>query len=171
MCQTELFKSATCAHKWMAIVKPCTNTASFSSSKYHTYKPVRKGPFTPKYITAPANSCPSCDRKGDYDSDMIRFVLRDGDGWGAHVNGGNLRNGYDLTDGYENVIQPQYGYGMGYGGMGGYGGGYGHGGHPGVALMPPGTTINGCGFSRTTLPQQYYHQHPSGQGGGCCNVM
>jgi hypothetical protein len=169
MCQTELFKSATCAHKWMTIVRPCTNTTSFSSSKYHTYKPVRKGPFAPKYITAPANSCPSCDKKGDYDSDMIRFVLRDGNGRRAHVQGGNLGNGYDLTDGYGNVIQPQYAYGgMGYGAA--YGLGYGYGGYPGVALMPPGTMISGCGVSRTSMPQQYY-QYSYGHGRGCCSVM
>jgi hypothetical protein len=109
MCQIEKFQSHTCAHKWMSIVKPCRPNASFNN-RLHKYKPVRSGLqgfLQPGYISAPANTCPNCDRQGDYDAERTRFILE------SPANAGNLGNGYDMTDGHGNVLRPKYQYGWG----------------------------------------------------------
>jgi len=145
MCKTEIFKSHTCPHKWMTIVAPCSKGASFKN-KYHRYTSAR-GMLAMGAIAAPANTCPNCDKKGDYDANMTRFILKGP--WEA----GNMGNGYDMTDGRGNVIQPRYGYQ--------YGNGHGTGG-----CMPPGARHTSCGVSRTSIPQQPYYGQP-----GCCAVM
>ncbi|EXJ72647.1 uncharacterized protein A1O5_03793 [Cladophialophora psammophila CBS 110553] len=105
MCKTEAFKSHTCPHHWMSIVKPCGPEASFKNQT-HQYKPARsawKRMVQPEYISAPADSCPNCDLKGDYDADKTRIILKKP--WEA----GNLGNGYNMTDGHGRVL-PVYHY-------------------------------------------------------------
>jgi hypothetical protein len=142
MCQTETFKSHTCHHQWMTIVKPCRPNASFND-QLHQYKPVRGGLrklTQSKYISAPANSCPNCDKKGDYDADTTRFILKSP--WEA----GNIGNGYNMTDGMGNVLQPRFAYAG--------------------SFMPPATSYTACGVSRMSVPRQPWQQQ-----GGCCIVM
>lgn len=98
MCQTESFQSHTCAHRWMTIVKPCQPGTGFSSAHYHKYTPTRKGPLAARYVAAAANSCPSCDKKGDYDGNLTRMVLD------QPSQTGGLGNGYTMTDGRGNVL-------------------------------------------------------------------
>ncbi|KIW73544.1 hypothetical protein PV04_01651 [Phialophora macrospora] len=141
MCQTETFKSHTCPHQWMTIVKPCGPEASFRN-QYHTYKPARSGlkKFAqPGALSAPANSCPNCDKKGEYDANMTRIIIEKP--WEA----GNMGNGYNMTDGRGNVLHTRFAPG-------------GHG--------PPGARYTACGVSRTRVhPQQPWEQN------GCCMVM
>ena len=105
MCQTEGFKSHTCQHKWMTIVSPCKPGAGFSTNNYHQYTRARPGPLAAKFISAAANSCPSCDKKGEYDGNVTRMVSDQKDQWGG------LGNGYSMTDGQGNVLP--YGQGNG----------------------------------------------------------
>lgn len=98
MCQTESFQSHTCAHRWMTIVKPCQPGTGFSSAHYHKYTPTRKGSLAVRYVAAAANSCPSCDKKGDYDGNLTRMVLD------QPSQTGGLGNGYTMTDGRGNVL-------------------------------------------------------------------
>src|ERR1700761_4700343 len=140
MCQTETFKSHTCPHQWMSIVKPCAPNASFKS-QYHQYKPARSGLkrlTQAGYISAPANSCPNCDKNGDYDANTTRLIIKKP--WEA----GNMGNGYNMTDGRGNVLQPRYS-------RGGY--------------MPPGASYTACGVTRVSRPPQPWEQN------GCCVVM
>ncbi|OAP58442.1 hypothetical protein AYL99_07532 [Fonsecaea erecta] len=95
MCKTEAFKSHTCPHHWMSIVKPCGPEASFKNQA-HQYTPARsawKRLVQPEYLSAPAKSCPNCNLKGDYDADKTRIILRN------PGEAGNLGNGYNMTDG------------------------------------------------------------------------
>ena len=137
MCQVETFKSHTCPHEWMTIVKPCGPTASFKD-QYHRFKPARKSlGKTPRPISAPANSCPNCDKKGDYDANLTRIILKNA------REAGNMGNGYNMTDGRGNVLQPARQHGG----------------------LPLGASYTACGVSRTSVPQQPWRQN------GCCVVM
>ncbi|EXJ89358.1 hypothetical protein A1O3_02425, partial [Capronia epimyces CBS 606.96] len=96
MCQVESHKSQTCGHKWATIVKHCHEGAGFSENSVHAFTRARTGLFQPKYIPAPAGSCPNCDKKGDYDANETRMIL----GRKDKESRGTLGNGYTMTDGY-----------------------------------------------------------------------
>jgi hypothetical protein len=107
MCIATVFKSATCLHKWLTITLPCGPGMGFDHCARHTFT----GPTSicggPRYILAPAYSCPTCNKKDQYDGNKTRMVLRD---------------------------QTPIGIGYGYGGAGrehGYWGGY-----RGMAAVP-----------------------------------
>jgi len=100
MCTATAFKSATCLHKWLTVTLPCGPGMGFDHYARHTFT----GPTSicggPRYISAPAYSCPTCNKKDQYDGNKTRMVLRD---------------------------QTPFGIGYGYGGAGrehGYWGGY-----------------------------------------------
>ncbi|OCT53490.1 hypothetical protein CLCR_10966 [Cladophialophora carrionii] len=146
MCQTETFKSHTCPHQWMTIVKPCGPKASFKN-QYHTYEPVRRGLkklIQPGAIPAPANSCPNCDKKGDYDANMTRIIIQNP--WEA----GNMGNGYNMTDGRGNVLHTRYAYG---------------------AYGPPGARYTACGVTRASVPRRQPQPQQPWEQDGCCRVM
>jgi hypothetical protein len=90
----------------MTIVKPCNPGAGFSSTHYHKYTPARNGPFVARFVAAAANSCPNCDKNGDYDGNVTRMVLE------TPAQIGGLGNGYTMTDGRGNILP--YGQGNGF---------------------------------------------------------
>jgi len=145
MCQTESFASHTCAHKWMTIVKPCRHGGGFSSSNYHEYIPARQGAFAPRYIAATANSCPSCNKKGDYDGNLTRMVIEN------PAQMGGLGNGYTMTDGRGNVLPSGQGNVL----PSGQGNGF-----------PVPVRYSACGAARVGRPRPR-----AGQGMGCCAIM
>jgi hypothetical protein len=132
MCQTESFKSCICSHKWMTIVSICEPGAGFNRYERHQFTKTRKGPLQSRFVSAGAHTCPSCDKKGNYDGNLTRIVLEKGQA------SGNLGNGYDMTDGRGNVI-PVGGHGDAQ-----YPSGYGNG--------SPGYTINGVAAPNQTRP-------------------
>ena len=144
MCKTETYKSHTCNHKWMTIVKPCETGASFNN-QCHNWKPARSGLkkiTQPSYLSAPANSCPNCDKKGEYDAGLTRMILE------KPSQMGNMLNGYNMPGGGVTVTQPTDGYGAG--------------------IMVPGASYTTCGITRTSAP---YPPYPSHQQGGSCVLM
>ncbi len=119
----------------MTIVKPCGPKASFKN-QYHIYKPARSGLkklAQPGALSAPANSCPNCDKKGEYDANMTRIIIQ------KPSEAGNMGNGYNMADGRGNVLHTSYA-------RGGYG--------------PPGARYTACGVARTSVhPQQPWEQN------------
>ena len=75
MCIATAFKSQTCPHKWLTITRPCCPGAGFDTCTYHTYTGRRSFCDGPKFVPAPAYSCPTCDRKYQYDGNKTRVVL------------------------------------------------------------------------------------------------
>jgi hypothetical protein len=119
----------------MTIVKPCSKDANFSKEQTHEFKPARGGLkklLQPGYISAPANTCPNCDKMGSYDAKKTRMIISNA------REAGNMGNGYDMTDGYGKTLQPQYPWG---------------------AYPPLGyTTTSACGVTRISGPPQSYQQ-------------
>ena len=73
MCTSKFFKGASCDHTWTEIITPCAegkgfgNCSSFSDGKIRRKSELRRS-------TAPEKSCPTCDKKGDYDGNKIRTI-------------------------------------------------------------------------------------------------
>jgi len=98
MCKTESFRSHTCPHTWKTVVEACHLGGFNGHQGAFQDDPARKGLFPPRYIAAPSKSCPSCDKKGDYDGNQTRIELKRSD------YKGNLGNGYNMTDGYGQAL-------------------------------------------------------------------
>ncbi|EXJ95324.1 hypothetical protein A1O1_00444, partial [Capronia coronata CBS 617.96] len=107
MCQVESHKSQTCGHKWATIVEQCHKGAGFSKTSVHPITKARTGLCQPRYISAPAGSCPNCDKKGDYDANGTRMIL-------GKRDRGTLGNGYTMTDGYGKPLPMSGSYPYGY---------------------------------------------------------
>ena len=80
MCTATGFKSRTCAHKWLTITKPCGTGKGFDSCHLHSFDGENAFLGGPKYFWAPANSCPECNKKGQYNGNVTRMVLGYGHG-------------------------------------------------------------------------------------------
>lgn len=87
MCTAKLLKSPTCEHWWAEILKPCAddrnfgNCPSFQDGKARNLK-------TNPWTKAEKDTCPKCDKKGDYDSNATRMVkgIQYGYRWGTGPN-------------------------------------------------------------------------------------
>ncbi|EHY58002.1 uncharacterized protein HMPREF1120_06020 [Exophiala dermatitidis NIH/UT8656] len=102
MCQIESYRSSTCGHKWVTIVKRCGSpgTGFNKDNAVHSYTRARTGLLEPKYLSVAAGGCPNCDKRGNYDANETRMILGP-DNIDAR---GTLGNGYSMTDGYGNVL-------------------------------------------------------------------
>lgn len=73
MCKVQIWRSATCPHFWVSLVKPCEegkniqNCPTFEDGKIRPKDEARAA-------WAPPKSCPHCDKKDDYDGSQIRMV-------------------------------------------------------------------------------------------------
>lgn len=66
-------KGASCDHAWAEIVTPCAEDKGFNNCSSFGDGKVRRRSELKRYI-APAGSCPTCDKKGDYDGNEIRTI-------------------------------------------------------------------------------------------------
>jgi hypothetical protein len=113
MCTATAFKSHTCSHKWLTINLPCGPGMGFDNCLRHAFSG-QTGIFGgPKFIPAPAHSCPTCNKKDQYDGNKTRMVLRRMDMFGTgYWNGGNIGG----LGGYANDgCGYRSGYGRAYG--------------------------------------------------------
>jgi len=78
MCKTAFWRSGTCSHRWVTLVKPCADDRNFGNCPYFangTAQGRYRGP-----LPALANTCPECDKKNDYDGDATRMVTGETEG-------------------------------------------------------------------------------------------
>lgn len=96
MCKAQIYKSQTCAHRWIALTTPCaegkniTNCPSFEGGRARRLSGLLEA-------LAPPKSCPHCDRKDIYDGSHIRMIkeLKVGTKIGAGPSKSNA--GYEVT--------------------------------------------------------------------------
>lgn len=108
MCTAAAFKSFTCPHKWLTITVPCGPGVGFDTCAHHAFSGQTSIFGGPKFIPAPAHSCPMCDKKDHYDGNRTRMVLRGQDMFGSQWHcGGNRGRGPYYRDG--DACQSGYG--------------------------------------------------------------
>ena len=73
MCTSRFVKGATCDHTWTEIVTPCAEGKGFGNCSSFNDGKIRKGSGLKRY-RAPEEFCPTCDKKGDYDGNLIRTI-------------------------------------------------------------------------------------------------
>jgi hypothetical protein len=113
MCTATAFKSHTCPHKWLTITLPCGPGMGFDTCARHTYTGQTSLCGGPRFIPAPAHSCPTCNKKDQYDGNKTRMVLKDQTQFGTGYWYGGAGGGYGPNGGYGTN---GFGYGGGYAG-------------------------------------------------------
>ncbi|MCJ1470305.1 hypothetical protein MMC07_008950 [Pseudocyphellaria aurata] len=73
MCSAQIYKSQTCAHRWVVLTTPCapdkniSNCTSFQDGRTRHLSGLR-------HILAPPKACPQCDMKNLYDGSHLRMI-------------------------------------------------------------------------------------------------
>jgi hypothetical protein len=75
MCRATAFQSRTCRHRWLTITTPCSPAVGFDNAPHHRFDTDTALLGGPKYVPAPAHSCPECNKKGQYDGNRTRMVV------------------------------------------------------------------------------------------------
>lgn len=75
MCEAVAYKSTLCRHRWLTITKPCAPRFGFTTPPCPDIKCSSTNMCgEAKYMKASANSCPSCDLKGQYNANTTRML-------------------------------------------------------------------------------------------------
>ena len=73
MCTSKFLQGYACIHTWAEIVTPCAEGKGFSNCSTFTDGMIHKRSGLRRSI-APKESCPICDKKGEYDGNKMRTI-------------------------------------------------------------------------------------------------
>lgn len=118
MCRAKGYQSRTCGHRWLTIIWRCGPDIGFTTRPNHGFETRSTLLGETIFHVAPANSCPNCDLRGQYDGNTTRMVLRTGirecmrssqNGTWPYTTqtGVNVQNNYQVH-GFNQNLQPEY---------------------------------------------------------------
>ena len=74
MCRAAAYKSSTCPHRWLTVTSPCGPGMGFDSAHGHSFTGETALFGGPRFLEAPAHTCPHCNKKDQYDPNLTRLV-------------------------------------------------------------------------------------------------